>query len=92
MFVAFVVRLVLYALLLGVTSRIAQALWASHGLDGIPDLQPFHDRGVVALALAPLAFALIGFGRFGRLALFLAFALAGAALTAPFALSHLVGS
>jgi hypothetical protein len=92
MFVAFVIRLVLYALLLGVTSRIAQTLWSNHGLDNVAELQPFHDGGVTALLLAPVVLALIGFGRLGWLALFLAFCLAGAALSAPFALSHLVGS
>lgn len=92
MFVAFVIRLVLYALLLGITSRLAQALWSNHGLDGVTALQPLHDGGLTALLIAPLVLALIGAGRLGWVALFLAFFLAGAALTAPFAFSHLVGS
>jgi hypothetical protein len=91
-FVAFVIRLVLYALLLGLTSRLAQALWSNHGLDGVTDLQPFHDGGITALMFAPLVLALIGAGRMRWVALFLACCLAGAALTAPFALSHLVGA
>ena len=91
MFVAFVIRLVLYALLLGVTSRLAQALWSNHGLDNVVELQPLHDAGVTALMFAPIVLALIGAGRLGWLALFLAFCLAGAALSAPFAFSHLVG-
>ncbi len=92
MFVAFVIRLVLYALLLGITSRLAQALWSNHGLDGVVELQSFHDGGLTALLVAPIVLALIGFGRLGWVALFLAFCLVGAALTAPFAFSHLVGS
>jgi hypothetical protein len=91
-FVAFVIRLVLYALLLGITSRLAQVLWSNHGLDNLPDLQPLHDGGITALMFAPIVLALIGAGRMGWVAMFLAFFLAGAALTAPFALSHLVGS
>ncbi len=55
------------------------------------DLQPLHDGGVTVLLLAPVVLALLGVGRLRWLALFLAFCLAGAALTAPFALSHLVG-
>lgn len=92
MFVAFVIRLVLYALLLGITSRLAQALWSNHGLDNVPDLQGLHDGGITALMFAPIALALIGAGRLRPLALFLAFCLVGAALSAPFALSHLVGA
>jgi hypothetical protein len=91
-FVAFVIRLVLYALLLGITSRLAQALWSNHGLDSVVELQGLHDGGITALMFAPIVLALIGAGRMRWVALFLAFFLAGVALTAPFALSHLVGS
>ncbi len=91
MFVAFVVRLVLYALLFGLTSRAAQALWSDHGLDGVAALQPWHDTGVTALLVAPVVLALLGFGPLRWPALFVAFFLVGAALSAPFAFSHLVG-
>ncbi len=90
-FVAFVIRLALYALLLGVSSRIAQTLWSNHGLENVTALQPLHDAGITALLVAPVVLALIGAGRFGWIALFLAFFLAGAALSAPFTFSHLVG-
>jgi phosphoglycerol transferase MdoB-like AlkP superfamily enzyme len=92
MFAAFVIRLVLYALLLGLTSRAAQTLWSNHGLDGVAALQPWHDAGVTALLVAPVVLALLGVGPLRRPALFVAFFLAGAALSAPFAFSHLVGS
>jgi hypothetical protein len=87
----FIVRLVGYALLLGVVARIASALWVQYGLDGSIELQPFHDYGVEALLIAPLPLALFGFGRFGRAAFFVAAFIAGAALTAPFATARFAG-
>jgi hypothetical protein len=87
----FIVRLVGYALLLGVSSRIAQTLWSNDGLDAVAVLQPLHDAGVLALVIAPLALALIGIGRARPLAVFVAFALAGAAVAAPFACARVAG-
>lgn len=89
--IAFVIRLVGYALLLGAASRIAQTLWSAHGLDGVAGLQTFHDDGVSALLFAPIVLALAGVGLLRPLAIFVAFALAGAALTAPFAVARVVG-
>ncbi|HEY4439716.1 MAG TPA: hypothetical protein VGN14_04640 [Candidatus Elarobacter sp.] len=89
--VGFIVRLVGYALLLGIASRIAQTLWSQNGLDGIAQLQPFHDAGVIALIAAPIVFALCGWGRLRLLCVFLAWALAGAAVTAPFVVARLAG-
>lgn len=90
--VNFIIRLVAYALLLGVTSRIAQTLWSNGGLDAIVALQPLHDRGTVALLVAPVVFAVLGFGRLAAVCFFLACALAGAALTAPFVLARVAGA
>jgi len=87
----FIVRLVGYALALGIVARIAAALWVQYGLDGSIELQPFHDYGVEALIIAPLPLALFGFGRFGRAAFFIAAFLAGVALTAPFVTARFTG-
>jgi hypothetical protein len=89
--IAFVMRLVGYALLLGVTSRVAQTLWSNAGLDEIAGLQPFHDAGVTALLVAPLVLALLGIGPLRSFALFVACFLAGAALTAPFVCARVAG-
>jgi len=88
----FLIRLVAYALVLGVAARIADALWVAHGLDGSILLQPFHDLGVEVLVIAPLVLALLGIGAFRQAAIFVAAFLVGAALTAPFACAHFSGS
>jgi hypothetical protein len=84
----FIVRLVLYALLLGVSSRIAQTLWSNAGLDGIAALQPFHDAGIVVLLAAPVVFALLGYGALRGICIFVACTLAGAAITAPLVIAR----
>ncbi|HEY0393967.1 MAG TPA: hypothetical protein VGD01_05685 [Candidatus Elarobacter sp.] len=91
MFVAFVIRLVGYALLLGVASRAMDALWSSEGLDGVRRLQHFHDVTLTALLVAPVVLALIGFGRLHAVAIFCACSLAGAAVTAPFVCARVAG-
>jgi hypothetical protein len=88
----FLVRLVGYALALGIVARIAAALWVHFGLDGSIALQPFHDFGVEALVIAPLVLALFGFGPLRRAALFIAAFLIGAALTAPFVCARFAGT
>ena len=87
----FFVRLVGYALALGIVARIAAALWVKYGLDGSIALQPFHDVGVEVLVIAPLLLALFGFGSLRRPAFFIAAFLIGAALTAPYACAHFAG-
>jgi hypothetical protein len=87
----FLVRLVGYALVLGVAARIAAALWVQLGLDGSISLQPLHDIGAEVLIVAPLVLALFGFGALRRPALFIAAFLIGAALTAPFACARFAG-
>ena len=87
----FIVRLVGYALVLGIVARIAAALWVQYGLDGSIELQPLHDYGVEALIIAPLPLALFGFGALRGAALFIAAFIAGAALTAPFAVARFTG-
>jgi hypothetical protein len=88
----FIIRLVGYALLLGVSSRIAQTLWTKYGLDGNAALQPFHDAGVAALLVAPVVLALLGVGILRTLCVFVACALAGAAISAPFVIARVAGA
>ncbi|MEA2689162.1 MAG: hypothetical protein QOD51_1769 [Candidatus Eremiobacteraeota bacterium] len=90
--VGFIIRLVGYALLLGIASRIAQTLWSNDGLDAVRALTSFHDKGVTGLLAAPLVLALIGtVPALRAVAVFLAFFLAGAALTAPFVCARVAG-
>jgi hypothetical protein len=87
----FIIRLVAYALVLGVVDRVADALWTHYGLDGSIALQPFHDLGVEVLYIAPLPLALLGFGALRQPMLFIAAFLVGVALTAPWATAHFSG-
>jgi hypothetical protein len=87
----FIIRLVGYALLLGVSSRVAQTLWTSYGLDGNAVLQPFHDTGVTLLLVAPVVLALLGVGILRAVCLFVGCGLAGAAVTAPFVIARVTG-
>ncbi len=84
----FLLRLVGYALLLELSSRFAQQLWTQYGLGAVAALQPLHDNGILALWIAPFVLAIIGFGQLRTTAIFIGFALAAAALTAPFALAR----
>ena len=86
----FLIRLIAYALVLGIASRVADALWVQYGLDGSIELQPLHDLGLDVLTSAPLVLALAG-GRLRSPAIFLAAFLAAAALTAPLACAHVTG-
>jgi hypothetical protein len=88
----FMLRLVFYALLFGVTSYVFQTWWSGDGLDAVGALRSFHDKTVLSLRVAPLVLALIGIGRLRSVAVFVAFVLAGAALTAPFVCARLVGA
>lgn len=88
----FILRLVAYALLLGAAFRFASYEWSLNGLDNVAALQPLHDGGVTALGVAPLVLALFGFGRLRDAAVFVAFALAGAAISAPFAIARVAGA
>lgn len=88
----FILRLVGFALLLGLAYRFAAYEWSANGLDNIAALQTMHDGGVIALGVAPLVFALFGFGRLRDIAVFIACALAGAAISAPFAIAHVAGA
>ena len=89
--VNFVVRLVCYALLLGAAAYGFQMLWSSNGLDAVGALRSFHDKTTLALRVAPLVLALVGFGPLRAVAIFVGFFLAGAAITAPFVCARVAG-
>ena len=89
--VNFIVRLVGYALLLGLTSRVAQSWWSNNGLDDVARLHHFHDVGVTGLLVAPAVLALVGVGSLRQVAVFVAFYLVGAALTAPLVCARIAG-
>jgi hypothetical protein len=86
--IAFIIRLVGYGLLVGAPARIAQYFWERAGLDQVEVLHAPHDQGILILFGATVAIALFGYGRFRQPAIFIAFYLAGAALTAPFAFAR----
>jgi hypothetical protein len=90
--VGFILRLLGYALLLQVASRVAQSMWLQDGLESVRRLQHFHDLGMTGLLVAPLALALVGsIVPLRSLAVFAGFFLAGAALTAPFVCVRVAG-
>lgn len=88
---AFIVRLIAYAVTLGIVSRVAQTMWSAAGLDQLPALHPFHDGGVTVLLVAPVALAVIGVRALRPLAIFVACFLAGAAVTAPIVCARAAG-
>jgi hypothetical protein len=88
---SFIIRLVFFALLLGACAYLFQTWWSGDGLDAVARLRSFHDKTILGLRIAPLVLALIGIGRLRSIAVFLAFLLAGAALTAPFVCARVAG-
>jgi hypothetical protein len=87
----FILRLVGYALVLGITAWAFQTLWSGSGLDGVAALRSFHDKAVLALRVAPLVLALGGVGLLRQVAVFAAFYLVGAAWTAPLVCARIAG-
>jgi hypothetical protein len=90
--IAFVIRLVGYALLIGIPVRIAEYFWQRATLDQIDALHGPHDIATAAATIAPFVLALFGYGALRNAAVFLAMYLAGAALTAPFAFARLTAA
>lgn len=88
----FIIRLVAYALLFGLAAYLFQTWWTADGLDAVGALRSFHDKTILGLRVAPLVLALVGVGRLRSVAVFLAFSLAGAALTAPFVCARLASA
>jgi hypothetical protein len=91
MVVKFIVRLVCYALLLGLSAYAFQTLWTNNGLDAVARLNSFHDKMILGLRVAPLVLALFGAGPLRAVAIFAGFFLAAAAITAPFVCMRIVG-
>jgi hypothetical protein len=90
--IAFVVRLVGYALLIGIPVRIAEYFWERAALDQVDVLRPLHDAGALTVTIVPFVLALFGFGALRNAAIFVAMYIAAAALTAPFALARLAAA
>jgi hypothetical protein len=86
--IAFFIRVAGYGLLVGAPARIANYFWERIGLDQVEMLRAPHDQAVIVLIAATLLIALVGYGRLRQPAIFIAFYLAGAALTAPFAFAR----
>lgn len=89
-FAAFILRFLLYAVVLGVAYGIANGFWIQDGLDLNESLAGYHSVAIAALAIAPFVLALVGIVA-RPVAVFVLFYLVGAVLTAPFALSRFVG-
>jgi len=87
--IGYIMRLVGYALLVGIPARLAQWFWEQRNLDAVDALQTLHSAAVFAVAFTPFVLAFFGFGRLRSAAVFIALALDGAVVTAPFALSRL---
>jgi hypothetical protein len=87
--IAYVVRLVGYALLIGIPVRIAEYFWVGASLDDVDVLHAPHDIATATATIAPFVLAVFGFGALRNAAVFVALFIAGAALTAPFALARL---
>jgi hypothetical protein len=87
--IGFVVRLVGYALLVGIPVRIAEYLWERAGLDHVDVLRAPHDTFATVVTYMPFILALFGFGVLRRPAIFIAGYIAGVALTASFAFARL---
>lgn len=91
MVVGFIVRLVVYALLLALATRYAQATWLQDGLDHIGRLRHFHDLVRTIVLGAPVVAALFG-GRLVSVGVFAIFFLIGVLLTAPYVIARVVGA
>lgn len=90
--IAFVVRLVGYALLIGIPVRLAEYFWVRAALDQVESLRPSHDIATATATIAPFVLAVFGYGALRNVAVFLALYIAGAALTAPFAFARLAAT
>jgi len=88
--IGYIMRLVGYALVVGIPARIAEWLWEQKHVDAVDQLQGPHSTATLVLEIAPFLLALFGFGRLRNLAVFIALVIDGALITAPFAFARLV--
>jgi hypothetical protein len=95
---SFVVRLVLYAIAIGIALAIARAEWAGFGLDAVAKgggpaaarIARWQGRLPVAIGLGTLVLAAVG-GVWSRLSTFLLWVLIAIIVTAPFAIARATG-
>lgn len=88
---AFLLRFLLYAIVIGVAYSIAQRFWVQDNLDMSAPLAGIHAIGTAILIFAPFVLAVVAL--IARpLAIFVLFYLVGAMLTAPFVFARLVAS
>ena len=84
---AFLLRFLLYAIVIGVAYSIAQRFWVQDNLDMSAAFAGVHAIGTLILIVAPFVLAVVA--AIARpLAIFMLFFLLGAMLTAPFALAR----
>jgi hypothetical protein len=88
-FAAFIGRVIVYVFIIGVALAIAQALWNFFDLDRNDELAALRGEWTPLLAVAPVVCAIVG-ALLRPLGIFAVFYVAGAVLTAPFALLHAV--
>ena len=89
-FAAFIVRFLVYSLVLWAAYAIAQTQWTNADLDLNDAFSGLHSLGVSILAVAPLVLAIVAI--IARpLAIFVLFYLVGVVVTAPFALARFGG-
>ena len=88
-FASYLLRLVGYAIILGIATRIADAMWVQDGLDSFGQLQTWHGEGLTAMTWAPIVIAFISLAA-PRIALFLAFLAIGAVLSEPYAFARMM--
>jgi hypothetical protein len=88
-FATFLLRFIGYAIVMAIAYGIANFFWAQNGLDFVDTVQGLHSLAVVVVGVAPLILALVAIVA-RPVAVFLLFYIAGAIVTAPFALARLV--
>jgi uncharacterized RDD family membrane protein YckC len=89
-FAAFIVRFLLYSLVLWAAYAVAQTQWTNNDLDLNETFTGLHSLGVSILTIAPFVLAVVAIVA-RPLAIFVLFYLVGVVLTAPFALARFGG-
>ena len=87
----FLLRFLVYAIVIGVAYSVAQSFWVQDNLDTSTTFAGVHAIGTAILIVAPFVLAIVA--AIARpLAIFVLFFLVGAMLTAPFALARVAFS
>jgi hypothetical protein len=90
MFASFIVRFLVYAIVLGISYGIAQNVWTQDNLDANVAFSQLHAAGTTVIFVAPVVLALLA-AVARPVAIFVLFYIVGAMMTAPFALARFVG-